>query len=188
MYFSAFLPMLIVMWVKEVIILVIQSVEKLQCSEHLVWRMFINVYLLIELGIICFVAFSLCFLLCGNTKASTKMIKVIKVVNQVTNYYLGYYSLFVLALIGFSLVSVADIVSLCLLMIILGIVYIKNGMYYMNPTVNLMRSFIYEIEYTEGNKTISKIIIAKEKIYTDDIIIVYNSEFEFTLMKEKKAE
>jgi hypothetical protein len=180
--------MLIVMWVKEVIMLVIQNVEKLQCGGHFVWRMFINAYLLTELGIICIVTFSLCFLLRANKKASTKKIQVVKVENQFANYYLGYYSLFVLALIGFSLVSVVDIVSLCLLMTILGIVYIKNGMYYMNPTVNLMRSFIYEIEYKEGNKPINKIIIAKEKIYVDDIINIYSSEFDFTLMKEKGTE
>ena len=188
MYLSAFLPMLTIMWAKEVILLAVQEVEaaqKAQPIRQFEWQAFLNVYLVVGIVIVFIITLFFCLLLRGNKKMATKIINVKKTKNQVAEYYLAYYSLFVLSLIGFSLTNIADIISLCLLMIILGIVYVKNGLYYMNPTVNIMRSFIYEVEYEEGGKMNSKVIISKEKIHDGDTISIYQSTYDFTLMEKK---
>ena len=115
MYLSAFLPMLAVMWLKEVILLAVQEVndvQKAQPVRSFEWQIFLNAYLVIGVILIFIVTLFLCILLRSNKKVSTKMITVNKTKNQVAEYYLGYYSLFVLALISFSLTNIADIISL----------------------------------------------------------------------------
>jgi hypothetical protein len=121
----------------------------------------------------------------GNEKMAAKMVKVKSVKNQVAEYYLAYFSLFVLALIGFSLDDITDIISLVLFMLVLGIVYIRNGMFYMNPTVNLLQSFIYEIEFDEHGETFNRIVISKEKLLAGETINIYQSIYEFTIVKNK---
>jgi hypothetical protein len=186
--------MLAVMWVKEVIILITDAVAK--HNEAVIkaganastvkfdWSVLLNAYLLVEFGAIAIIALSLLLLMRRNDKAALKIVKINTLKNQVAEYYLAYFSLFVLALIGFSLVNIADIISLCLLMAILGIVYIRNGMFYMNPTVNLLKSFIYEIEYEESGNTHSRIVIAKQKLRAGDTLKIYQSKYDFTLVKE----
>ena len=185
LYLSAFLPMLIVMWLKEVLIITIKVYSKWQTCGQLEWKNFLNLFLIIELCIIIIVAFCLFLLIHSNRGMSTKTIIVRQAKNKTAEYFLNYYSLFVLSLIGFSLIKIIDVISLCLLLIVLGIVYVRNGMYYLNPMVNILKRFIYEIEYIEYEKTFSKIIIAKEKIYDGDDITVYMSKYDFSLVKEK---
>ena len=197
LYLSAFLPMLLVMWIKEVILVISDSIaaEKkaliasqatgTKVSPEFDWSCLLNPYLLVALGVIIAITISLVALLKGNKKAATKMVKIQSLTNQVAEHYLAYFSLFVLALIGFSLTSIADIVSLCLLMIILGIVYIRNGMFYMNPTVNIMKSFIYKIEFEERNQTHTRVVVSKEKLRSGETLNIYQSKYDFTIVKNK---
>ena len=198
LYLSAFLPMLFVMWIKEVIIVITDSVNsskeaalaaaqatKTAVTPKFDWSCLLNIYLLSELTAIVIISISLLILMKSNKKAATKMVKVKNLKNQVAEYYLAYFSLFVLALIGFSLTNLADVVSLCLLMVVLGIVYIRNGMFYMNPTINLLQSFIYEIEYQENEKSFSRIVISKKKLHIGETFNIYQSKYDFTLVKGK---
>ena len=185
MYLSAFLPMLIVMWLREVITLSIKTHEKWQVTNYIEWKYFFNWFLIIEFCIILIILLGFCLLLHGNKNRSTKMVKISKAKNQAANYYLNYFALFVLSLISFSLVRLVDVVTLCLLLFILGVVYTKNGMYYINPTVNILMGFIYEIEYTENNNLNTTVIISKEKISKDDTLLVYLTEYDYTIVKEK---
>ena len=68
----------------------------------------------------------------------TITLKTVK--NRSAEYYLAYYSLFILALIEFSLTDPIDLTVLSLLLLVLGIVYIKNDLFFMNPTVNIFRA------------------------------------------------
>ena len=74
----------------------------------------------------------------------TITLKTVK--NRSAEYYLAYYSLFILALIEFSLTDPIDLTVLSLLLLVLGIVYIKNDLFFMNPTVNIFQSYIYEVD------------------------------------------
>lgn len=111
--------------------------------------------------------------------------KVLAVSNRTGEYYLGYYSLFILSLLGFSFINIVDILVLCLLIITLGVVYIKNELYFMNPTINIFRSYIYEVEYSYKDQIERKLIISKEKVKINEIIDIELSEFEFTFMRKK---
>jgi hypothetical protein len=187
MYLSAFLPVLIVLWVREILTITLNVYDKWHICGRLEWKLFLNWFLIAELCIIVIITLFFYFLLHGNRKMGGREIIICKVKNKTAEYYLSYYALFVLSLIGFSLVDLVDVISLCLLLLILGIVYIRNGMYYLNPTVNIFRFFIYDVEYKENDIRYDTFIISKEKLFTSETIIIYNSEYDFTFVKEKVA-
>lgn len=183
MYFSAFLPMFSIMWTKEILLIFRNILEK-PC-EYSWSSIYSNPYLIGEIIVIFLVGLILYCLLKRDQRISVYTITLKSVKNRSAEYYLSYYSLFILALIGFSLTDPIDLIILLLLLIVLGIVYIKNNLFFMNPTVNIFQSYIYEIEYETGqtNTIISKLIISPVKLYEGNIIDIDVSEFEFTFFR-----
>lgn len=180
MYISAFIPMITIMWIKECMLIVIDAT-----NGKTNWCALVNPYLIIELTVILAASVSLSILLIHNKNTATYTIAVKAVKNRSAEYFLQYYSLFILAMIGFSLTKLVDVIVLVLLLFVLGIVYIKNDLFFINPTINIFRSYIYEVEYDHGSTTESKLIISKEKLKDGEIIEIDISEFEFTFMRKK---
>jgi len=168
------------MWIKECMLIVIDVT-----TRKTNWSTLINLYLIIEFVVILAAAVSLGILLMRNKNTATYTIVVKTVKNRSAEYFLQYYSLFILAMIGFSLTKLVDIIVLVLLLFVLGIVYIKNDLFFINPTINIFRSYIYEVEYNHGSTTENKLIISKEKLKDGEIIEIDISEFEFTFMRKK---
>lgn len=181
LYLSAFLPMLFIMWVRESIAPFLDVwAGKIEWTD-----LYPGPLLIAELTLISGIALTLFWLMKNNRKVATKKIKIDVVKNRTAEYYLAYYSLFILSLIGFSLVDIVDIIVLVLLLTILGIVYIKNELYFINPTINIFRSFIYEVEYTSEKERLGKLLISRDKLKTGQIVDIEVSEFEFTFVRRK---
>lgn len=145
MYISAFLPMFLIMWIKEVLVGIRNVVEK---PWRYSWEsIYHNRYLIAELAFIIIIGILISWLLKRNKKTGKYTVSLKTVKNRSAEYYLAYYSLFVLALIEFSLTDPIDLTVLVLLLIVLGVVYIKNDLFFMNPTINIFQSYIYEVEY-----------------------------------------
>lgn len=183
MYLSAFLPMLLIMWLKEILLGIKNILDKPYLYS---WKnIYLNPYLIGEIVFIFFIGIELYCLLKQNEKINIYPIIIKSVKNRSAEYYLAYYSLFVLALIEFSLTDPIDLIILLLLLVILGIVYIKNDLFFMNPTINIFQSYIYQIEYDNGQGLITSLIISPVKIYEGDSVSIYISEFEFTFLRSK---
>lgn len=183
MYVSAFLPMFVIMWVKEVLKTFRNALGK--PTSVVWWKAFYNPYLIAELILIIVVGALVFILMQRNSRVGVYTIIVKSVKNRSAEYYLAYYSLFILALIEFSLTDPIDLVVLVMLMVVLGIVYIKNDLYFMNPTINIFRSFIYEVEYETDESTLTKLIISPERITEGNMVDIDISEFEFTFLRRK---
>lgn len=183
MYLSAFLPMFLIMWIKEILLGIRNVFDK---PWKYSWEsIYFNPYLIGEFIVIFLVGAALYFLLKRNQRTSVYTITLKTVKNRSAEYYLAYYSLFILALIEFSLTDPIDLTVLSLLLLVLGIVYVKNDLFFMNPTINIFQSYIYEIEYMTNQATISKIIISPIKLSEGNIIDVDVSEFKFTFFRRK---
>ena len=183
MYLSAFLQMFLIMWIKEILLGIRNVFDK---PWKYSWEsIYFNPYLIREFIVIFLVGAALYFLLKRNQRTSVYTITLKTVKNRSAEYYLAYYSLFILALIEFSLTDPIDLTVLSLLLLVLGIVYVKNDLFFMNPTINIFQSYIYEIEYMTNQATISKIIISPVKLSEGNIIDVDVSEFEFTFFRRK---
>lgn len=183
MYISAFLPMLVIMWIKDVLIGVCNVIDmpwKFKWSS-----VYLNPFLISELVFIVLIGLLIMWLLKRDKKAGSYTVTLKGVKNRSAEYYLEYYSLFILALIEFSLTDPIDLIVLVLLLVVLGVVYIKNDLFFMNPTINIFRSFIYEVEYETSQATITKLIISPVKLSEGNVIDIDISEFEFTFLRRK---
>ncbi len=186
MYTSTFLPLFFIMWVKEFLLCIC---DVLKNPYIYTWKhVYLNPYLITEILIIILIGIFVAFLLKNNKKTASYTVKIKSAKNRSAEYYLAYYSLFILALIEFSLTDPVDLIVLGLLLVILGIVYIKNNLFFMNPTINIFQSYIYEIEYDMQESTITKLIISREKLSEGNIIEINVSEFEFTFLRRKNEQ
>ena len=63
-------------------------------------------------------------------------------------YFLGYFSLFVLFALSFELERVSMFVVFVIVIVLIGIVYIKNDLFYINPFLNILGYNFYEVEFS----------------------------------------
>lgn len=178
MYLSSLVPIFLLMLIKDFIVILVKVLYKEAHFLELFNLTFIIGFLL------CFIiSFRLFCLIKNNKHMNSYRIKVYNVINRSSEYYLEYCSLFLVSLFNFSLLDIENIITFVLLVIFLGIVYIKNELFFINPTINIFQSMIYEVDTENYGK---RLVISKRKIKDGDIIEVYRSDFNFTI--EKRSE
>lgn len=182
MYLSAFLPMFWLILIKDY-----ATILKDALSGAGKYTNLLNVQLFIVLGIVILITICSALLISGNKVLSHDLVIASKVNNRTAEYYLGYFSLFVLELFAFSFTDIVDIVVMSILLLLLGIVYIKNGLFFINPTMNIFRSYIFEVEFSDGNKIRNKLLICKEKIKQGDSLYLDISQYGFTFAKKQEV-
>lgn len=181
MYLSAFLPMFWLVLIKDYAKILIDAING--DGEYVE---LLNVQLFIVLGIVILISIGSIILISGNKNLSNDLVIATKVTNRTAEYYLEYFSLFVLELFAFSFTDIVDIIVMSILLLLLGIVYIKNGLFFINPTINIFRSFIFEVEFSDGNNIRTKILICKEIIKEKDSLKIDISQYGFTLAQKVK--
>lgn len=182
MYLSAFLPMFWLILIKDYATILKDAIEgKAKYSDLL------SVQLFIVVGIVIVITICTIVLISGNQDLSKDLVVASKVTNRTAEYYLGYFSLFILELFAFSFTDIIGIVVMSILLLLLGIVYVKNGLFFINPTLNIFRSFIFEVEFSDGNNIRTKMLVCKEKIQQGDSLNIDISNYGFTLAQKVKA-
>lgn len=89
-------------------------------------------------------------------KESPKEIVILKKENITDQHFLGYFSLFVFFAIPLDLSYVSGYAVYVAIIIMIGIVYINNSLYYINPLLNLLGYNFYDITYQEHGSTEQK--------------------------------
>lgn len=177
-----FLPMFWLILIKDYATILKDAIEgKAKYSDLL------SVQLFIVVGIVIVITICTIVLISGNQDLSKDLVVASKVTNRTAEYYLGYFSLFILELFAFSFTDIIDIVVMSILLLLLGIVYLKNGLFFINPTLNIFRSFIFEVEFSDGNNIRTKMLVCKEKIQQGDSLNIDISNYGFTLAQKVKA-
>lgn len=87
----------------------------------------------------------------------TKKIILIEKKNTTDEHFLGYFSLFVLFALSFELEKVSEACVFALILILVGIVYINNKLFYINPFLNILGYNFYDIKYRLENDNEEKI-------------------------------
>ena len=182
MYLSAFLPMFWLILIKDYATILIDAV-----AGEVPYSDLLSVQLFIVFGIVLLITIITIILISGNKNLSNDLVVATKVNNRTAEYYLGYYSLFILELFAFSFTDIVDIIVMSILLLLLGIVYVKNGLFFINPTMNIFRSFIFEVEFSDGNNNRTKILICKEKIKQGDSLNIDISNYGFTLAQKVES-
>ncbi len=133
------------------------------------------------------------FGLVWNVKFATEksiQVKILSIKNITDQHFLGYFSLFVFFAIPMDLSLVSSYCVYVFVLIMIGIVYINNSLYYINPLLNILGYNFYDITYTEVGSEAekhAKIFYRGELIFEnkDYWIKVKNQHFSF-VDKNKK--
>lgn len=180
LYLSSYIPIIFIIIIKDFIILLMAGIKNNDYSLLLNWNL-IGVFIVLLVTIITFIVS-----IFGNRKLTIDRVKIINISNKTNDYYAQYFSMFILSLLGFSFLNLVDIIVFVLILLVLGIVYIKNGLFYINPTLNLLNNYIYVVDYESNGKIIrDKIVLYKKKLNNNSIIDLYVSDFEFTIVKNE---
>lgn len=137
LYLSAFVPMYFLILVKLIVEI---------ANNNLHFNVLNTVNLVTSLILICLGVVGLVW----NVKFSSKKCLKIAVVsrkNITDQHFLGYFSLFVFFAIPLDLSYVSAYCVYILVLVMIGIVYISNSLYYINPLLNLFGYKFFDVEF-----------------------------------------
>lgn len=137
LYLSAFIPMYFLVIVKLLLEII---------NGNLSFNV-LNTLMLIMLSILIGFGMLGLYLNIIHNKSKTMKIKVIKVENATDQHFLGYFSLFVLFSLSFDLEFVSMAVVFVFVLILIGIVYINNNLFYINPFLNILGFNFYDVTF-----------------------------------------
>ncbi len=183
LYISAFVPMYVLVLLR----LVVEIVNQNLTFNFLNTLNFVTALVLIFAGVgglVWSVKFS---------KEKAVEIQIISKRNITDQHFLGYFSLFVFFAIPLDLSLVSAYCVYVVVLIMIGIVYINNSLFYINPLLNLLGYNFYDIKYKELNGTevkTAKMFFRGEFIIEDKTYWarVKNKHFTFVDSKHKDAQ
>ena len=178
LFLSAFIPMYFLVLLKELIELITQN-YKVNFLNILV---IIFLICLISLGIIGI------YLQINNKEQKSLKVKIIFAENITDKHFLGYFSLFVLFAITFDLSKISMLLVFVFIMIMIGIVYVKNKLFYINPFLNILGYNFYNIKYLiedEGKQKSTKIFYRRE-LKINDLYFVKVKDENFSFIDNTK--
>lgn len=124
-----------------------------------------------------------------NLKVSSKHqnIQILNVQNITEQHFLGYFSLFVLFALGYQIEYVSMAVVFALILVFIGVVYIRNNLFYINPLLNLIGFSFYRISYTilGSEQQASCTIIYFGKLKKDAIVSAHLTDYNFNTICKK---
>lgn len=88
----------------------------------------------------------------ANKNQKSQKIVIICKKNTTDEHFLGYFSLFVLFAISFDLTKVSMLLIFILVLVMIGVVYVKNKLFYINPFLNILGYNFYDITYKEEGR------------------------------------
>lgn len=141
LYLSAFIPMYALIMIKQIIEMIVGNIKS----------NFLNVFVICMLFVIILLGILGIFLEI-NRKQKTQEIIITCKTNTTDEHFLGYFSLFVLFAITFDLSKLSMLCVFILIIIMIGIVYVKNKLFYINPFLNILGFNFYDITYKTQNQ------------------------------------
>ena len=104
---------------------------------------------------------------CGDIQVKVSAIK-----NK--NYeYLTFLTTYIIPMVCFNTSDVRDCIVMAILLIVLGVLFVKTNVYYLNPTLALLKFNIYEATLDEQDY----ILISKDKISEKDPVRTFSLDF-----------
>lgn len=146
LYLSAFIPLYSLIIIKELIDII---------NKNLTFNV-LNTLTLILLTIL---IISGSFGIVKESKSGIYKLEKITIIEKKSitqEHFLGYFSLFVLFALTFELEKISMFVIFLLILCLIGIVYIKNNLFYINPLLNILGYNFYDITYKTENGEVHK--------------------------------
>ncbi len=181
LYISAFMPMYILILIK----LIVEIINDNLHFNVLNTLNLTTLLALITLGIVGLV---------WNIKFESDQAKEVIITekqNITDQHFLGYFSLFVFFAIPLDLANMSNYCIYVAILVMIGIVYINNSLYYINPLLNLLGYNFYNIKYHEKGKDeirSAKIFYRGTLILQDKSYWVKLKNINFSFVSTRKKE
>ena len=181
LYISAFMPMYFLVLLKLVV-------------ELLNHNLSFNVLNTINLVTLLLLLIASVVGLIWNVKFNndeSKEVTILTKHNITDQHFLGYFSLFVFFAIPLDLSLVSAFCIYVAILIMIGIVYINNSLYYINPFLNLLGYNFYDITYIEAGsneKRNAKIFYRGDLEIENRTYFVKLKNENFSFVDKKKSE
>ena len=172
LYLSAFMPMYILIIIKQILELVFGNTD----------FTFLTIVVFCFLGLAIILGYVGLHLEIINKKQQSEKIIIVSKENLTDQHFLGYFSLFVLFAITFDLSKTSMFVIFVLILVMIGIVYVKNKLFYINPFLNVLGFNFYNITY----KLVGKKDTLSTKIFFRGDLLT-NKEYEVKIKDENFA-
>ena len=179
--FMLFLSVFVPLYMLIEINLIFELINKNLHFNILNTTMLILMIILITLGILGAIS-----TLKTKSKKHIK-IKIIRQANITDQHFFGYFSIFVLFALSYDLSKVSMSIVFLVILIFIGIVYMKNELYYINPFLNLIGYSFYRVSYIEEDDTTTKEtnIFYKGKIYLNQYYKIYKTNNNLSFLSKK---
>lgn len=159
LYISAFIPMYFLLDLKLFVDIL---------NGNLSWNVLNIIMFVLLLVLICYGIFGIFWNVKFNTSESLQIV-ITKKQNITDQHFLGYFSLFVLFAVSFDLSRFCMVCVLVVILTLIGVVYLKNDLFYINPFLNILGFNFYEITfYIIGNE---KEIKHAKMFYKGDLLL-----------------
>ena len=153
LYLSAFIPLYILLLLK----IIIQLLNK---------NLSVNVLNTLLISLLCLLTgLGVLGLLFAFNKGRQKQIHIVSATNLTEKHFLGYFSLFVLFALSYEIELICMAVIFVIILLLIGVVYLRNNLFYINPLLNIIGFSFYSIDYKEEGD---------EKTYTATVIYFGN--------------
>lgn len=153
LYLSAFIPLYVLLLLK----IVIQIINK---------NLSVNVLNTLLISLLCLLTgLGALGVLFSFNKGRQKQIHVVNATNLTEKHFLGYFSLFVLFALSYEIELICMAVIFVFIILFIGIVYVHNNLFYINPLLNIIGFSFYRIDYKEDGD---------EKVYTSTVLYFGN--------------
>ena len=181
LYISAFVPMYALIFVK----LVVELINNNLTFNVLNTINFVTLLLLMALGVL-----GIVWNVFLNTDESCEVV-ILSKKNITDQHFLGYFSLFVFFAIPIDLSYMSGYFIYVIVIVLIGIVYVGNGLYYINPLLNILGYNFYDITFREkGSEQVRNAkMFYKGDLQIEDkayFIKLKNTNFTFIDKKHKK--
>lgn len=141
LFISAFVPMYVLFLVNLIVELLNKNL-RLNIT---------NTVVLISLVILTFVGVAGLLIIINSKESKIENITILSKQNLTDQHFLNYFSLFVLLALTFDLSKICFVCVFVIILVFIGIVYIKNNIFYVNPLLNIMGYSFYDISYKTEN-------------------------------------
>ena len=141
LFISAFVPMYVLFLINLIVEII---------NDNLSWNItnsvvFVSLIVLMVIGLVGL------FVIISKKDNDKEDVKVLTKKNLTDQHFLNYFSLFVLLALTFDLSKICFVCVFVAIVIFIGIVYIKNNIFYVNPLLNILGYSFYDITYLDGN-------------------------------------
>lgn len=179
LYFSAFIPLFVLLVIKLLVDIF---------NDNLSWN-FLNTFNLVLLLIL--IISGVLGILWNTIWSNEKVLKIeVKTSEEITDkYFLQYFSLFVMFAVPLDISYFNEFFIYIIILIFIGIVYIKCCLFYINPLLNILGFRFFDTTYIDenGNEKKAK-IFCRTKIYPNNSydVKIKNEHFAFISKNNKK--